>query len=70
MANKNLFYILEAETLDFFLKSTRYFETFYFLSEQFSKSTIINISKITGKDIKNNNFKKILKKKILIIFAH
>ena len=69
MANKNLFYILEAETLDFFLKSTRYFETFYFLSEQFSKSTIINISKITGKDIKNNNFKKILKKKNINYFC-
>ena len=70
MTKLNLFYLLEEETLELFLKNTLYFETFYNLKKHFSKSTIVNFSKLLGQDIKNNNFKKILKKKISRIFVH
>ena len=69
MAKLNLFYLLEEETLELYLKSTLYFETFYNLKKHFSKSTIVNFSKLLGQDIKNNNFKKILKKKNITYFC-
>jgi len=42
MTKLNLFYFLETETLEFYLKSTRYFETFYNLKKNFSKTKIVN----------------------------
>jgi hypothetical protein len=69
MAKLNLFYLLEEETLELYLKSTLYFETFYNLKKHFSKPTIVNFSKLLGQDIKNNNFKKILKKKYHVFLS-
>jgi hypothetical protein len=63
MTKLNFFYLAETETLELYLKSKSYFDNFYNLKKNFSKLTIVNFSKIMGKDIKNNNFKKILKKK-------
>lgn len=59
----NFFYILEQEALEIFLKSPKnYFETLFRLKKGFLKCTVINFSKIIGKEIDNTNYKKKFKK--------
>ena len=70
MIKSNLFYFIEEKNLELFLKSPKnYFETYYELKKHFSKFVIINFSKIIGEEVKNNNFKKKLKKKNIIYYC-
>lgn len=66
----NLFLFIDDNDLKVFLKRPRsYNSTIFDLKKYFKKFTVVNISKIIGEDVKNNNFKKILDKKKVHYFC-
>ena len=66
----NLFLFIDDNDLTAFLKRPRsYNATIFDLKKYFKKFTVVNISKIIGEDVKNNNFKKILDKKKVDYFC-
>ena len=63
MTKINYFYFIDNEDLTTWLKRPKSFRRIHIsLSKLFSKSVVVNISKIIGEKVKNNNFKKILSK--------
>lgn len=66
----NLFLFIDENDLAAFLKRPRsYNATIFDLKKYFKKFTVVNISKIIGEDVKNNNFKKLLDKKKIDYFC-
>ena len=62
MTKINLFYFIDNEDLSVLLKRPKSFNRILLnLSKFFSKCVVVNISKIIGDKVKNNNFKRILK---------
>lgn len=63
MIKINFFYFIDNEDLTVFLNRHKNFhKKFLNLTKLFSKSVVVNISKIIGEKVKDNNFKKILAK--------
>ena len=59
----NLFYFIDNQDLAALLKRQKNFRKIHLnLSKLFSKSVVVNITKIIGEKVKNNSFKKILSK--------
>ena len=70
MIKSKLFYFIEEKNLELFLKSPKtYFQTPFELKKHFSSFVIINFSKLIGEEVKNNNFKKKLKKRNIIYYC-